>query len=222
MQQLAEGLWIVDRPFSLMGLRLGGRMVVVGLPDGSLLLHAPVPLGEDAAAALRELGEVRHIVAPNLMHHLALPEAAARFPGARVYAPPGLEKKRPELTLHPLAPGPDTPWAQVLDQLPIEGAPALRETVFFHRQSRTLICTDLVFHFREAEGVLTRLYLRMSGALGQMAQTRVLRAAFRDRAAARASIARVLAWDFDRVVMAHGQVVEHGGKEALRHATAWL
>ena len=55
-----------------------------------------------------------------------------------------------------------------------------------------------------------------------MAQTKLLRSTIRDRAAARRSIDRVLAWDFDRVVMAHGQVLDHGGKEALRDATAWI
>lgn len=222
VKQIAEGLWIVDRPFSMFGLQLGRRMVVVRLDDGTLLLHAPVPIDDATAAALGECGEVRHLVAPNLMHHLALPSAAERFPAARIYAPPGLERKQPALALLPLPTGDDGPWAGVLAQQPIDGAPALGETVFLHRPSRALICTDLVFHFRQAEGALTRFYLRMSGAFGRMAQTRVLRSMIRDRAAARASIDRVLAWDFDRVVMAHGQVLEHGGREALRDATAWL
>jgi hypothetical protein len=38
----------------------------------------------------------------------------------------------------------------------------------------------------------------------------------------RASLERILAWDFDRVVVTHGDVVEHGGAEALRHAWAPL
>lgn len=94
--------------------------------------------------------------------------------------------------------------------------------MLLHRPSRTLICADLLFHFPRAEGWLTRLYLRASGGLGRPAQTRVLRAAIRDRPAARASIDRILDLDFDRIVMAHGAVIETGGREALRDATAWL
>jgi len=45
---------------------------------------------------------------------------------------------------------------------------------------------------------------------------------FRDRAAARAVLERVLSWDFDRIVVAHGQVLEHGGREALRSGYAWV
>ena len=45
---------------------------------------------------------------------------------------------------------------------------------------------------------------------------------FRDKAAVRASVDRILAWDFDRAVVTHGDVVESGAKERLRDAFAWL
>ncbi|WP_373048788.1 DUF4336 domain-containing protein [Vulgatibacter sp.] len=222
MNELARGLWIHDAPFSLFGLQLGARMTVVELPGRGLLLHAPVQLDEGTEQQLRALGEVRHLVAPNLLHHLFLPDAARRFAGARLHGPPGIERKHPALTFELLGEAPDPAWAGVIDQQRIEGIPALRETVFLHRPSRTLVCTDLVFHFRQARGLLTRLYLRLNGALGGVKQTGLLRSAVKDRAAARRSLDRVLAWDFDRVVMAHGEVLERGGKEALRDATAWL
>ena len=38
----------------------------------------------------------------------------------------------------------------------------------------------------------------------------------------RAPVDRVLTWDFDRVIMAHGEVLESGGREAMRTAFAWL
>ena len=38
----------------------------------------------------------------------------------------------------------------------------------------------------------------------------------------KASIQQVLEWDFDRIIVGHGEVVETGGKEALRQAYAWL
>jgi len=42
------------------------------------------------------------------------------------------------------------------------------------------------------------------------------------RAQNRASIDRILQWDFDRIIMAHGDVVESGGKAALRGAFSFL
>jgi hypothetical protein len=44
----------------------------------------------------------------------------------------------------------------------------------------------------------------------------------RDRRATREALDRVLAWDFDRVTVTHGEVLESGGHEALRRAWAWL
>jgi hypothetical protein len=44
----------------------------------------------------------------------------------------------------------------------------------------------------------------------------------KDRAALRASVDTVLSWDFERVVVCHGEVLEHGGREALRSGFAWL
>jgi hypothetical protein len=44
----------------------------------------------------------------------------------------------------------------------------------------------------------------------------------RDRAAAREQIGRMLAWDFDRIVLSHGDIVPTGGHEVLRRAYAWL
>ena len=43
-------------------------MAVLRLSDGSLWVHSPVSLDDDLAAALAELGEVKHIVTPNYEH----------------------------------------------------------------------------------------------------------------------------------------------------------
>jgi hypothetical protein len=42
------------------------------------------------------------------------------------------------------------------------------------------------------------------------------------RAAARRSLDRILAWDFDRVVMSHGEVVSTGGHRLVEQAFAFL
>ncbi len=44
----------------------------------------------------------------------------------------------------------------------------------------------------------------------------------RDRAAARAQIGRMLRWDFDRVLLAHGEPIRQDGQAVLRRAYEWL
>ena len=41
----------------------------------------------------------------------------------------------------------------------------------------------------------------------------VERGIFRDRRAARQSVERILQWDFDRVTVTHGEILDTGGRE---------
>jgi hypothetical protein len=111
----------------------------------------------------------------------------------------------------------------VLDQALVQGAPSLNEVVFLHRPSRTLLCLDLCFHVRPPRNLVTQLFMRLNGAWDRFGPSRIFRYAIvKDRRALRASLDRVLAWDFDRVSVAHGDVLERGGRDALRQGFAWL
>jgi hypothetical protein len=41
---------------------------------------------------------------------------------------------------------------------------------------------------------------------------------WRDRAAARAALEWIVAWDFERIVVAHGDLIEHDAKAVARRA----
>ena len=58
--------------------------------------------------------------------------------------------------------------------------------------------------------------------MGRFGPHRIVRFAIRDRAAARRSLERILAWDFERVVVSHGEVLETGGKRAVEEGFAFL
>jgi hypothetical protein len=44
----------------------------------------------------------------------------------------------------------------------------------------------------------------------------------RDHKAARESVAKILEWDFDRVIVTHGDVLESGGKAKFAEAFSYL
>jgi hypothetical protein len=67
-----------------------------------------------------------------------------------------------------------------------------------------------------------RFFHWVVGATGRFGPHRLIRTAFRDKAAVRESIDRMLGWDFDRVVMSHGRVLETGGRAAIEAAFAYL
>jgi hypothetical protein len=95
------------------------------------------------------------------------------------------------------------------------------EVVFLHRASRTLILTDLAFNMVKAANGVERLYWRLSGVWRRFGPTGLVRhVLLRDATLARAFLARVLAWDFERIVVSHGDVVERDGHAIFQSAFA--
>lgn len=219
LQLLDRDLGIIDHPLRVGGLALGTRTTVIRRADGTVALVSPGPLSDEDAAAIGALGPVRAVVAPNLLHHLFLQRALARFGEARLYAPAALAAKQPALRI-------DGPPAAIADgslrAVDVGGMPKLQETLFIHAPSRTLVATDLVFHVRAPAAFFTRLFMRFNGGFDRFGPTRICRSMCKDRAAVRAALDRVLDEDFDRVVVAHGRVLPAGGKEALSAGFAWL
>lgn len=222
---VADGIWCATQPLAMLGLELGARMTVVRLTDGGLLLHSPIdptPVLRDGVAAL---GPVRQIVAPNRFHHLFADRWSEPGSEVRVHVSPGLLRKRKDLAASgasALGDSPDPSWADVLDQIHVTGMPLMDEVAFLHRPSRSLLTCDLAFHVGAEAPAMTRFLFRMSGAYGRLGTTLVEKLVTRDRAATRAAIERILGWDFDRVIVSHGTVLESGGREAFREAWQWL
>jgi hypothetical protein len=223
LRQLDEDLWIAERPQRFYGLEVGARMTAIRLADRSLLLHSPLALDAALRRELDALGPVRFAVAPNRFHHLYAGDVARAYPDSRLWVAPGVERKRPDLAIAGLL-GDEAPagWEGQVDQLLFRGRPFENEVVFRHRASRTLLLCDLAFHFGARAAPLTRLLMRALGSYGRFGPSRLDRFLIRDRPAARQSLERILAWDFDRVVVAHGDVLETGGREALRAGYGWL
>jgi hypothetical protein len=223
LRRLDEDLWVLERPLRVFGLEIGARMTVIRLANGEIFLHSPVELDAEARAALGELGPVRHIAAPNKAHHLYFAEVAAAYPEATRYAAPGLPEKRRDLSFHEvLGDQPPAAWCGEIDQLWFRGAPPIEEIVFCHRPSRTLLLTDLAFNVRETRSLWTQLWLRANGVYGRFGPSRLVRRLIRDEKAARTCLDRILAWDFDRVVVSHGVVLSSRGRRVLRDAYKWM
>jgi hypothetical protein len=222
-RRLAQDLWVVERPQRFYGLEVGTRMTVIRLADGSLLLHSPVVLDAELRRELDAIGRVRFAVAPNRVHHLYAGKVAEAYPGARLWIGPGLERKRPDLVFEAVL-GDEAPaeWKGQVDQVFFRGRPFENEVVFLHRASRTLILCDLAFNFGPRAPAPTRWLMRLIRSYGRFGPTKLDPLLIRDRAAARESLERILAWDFDRVVIAHGDVLESGGRAALRAGYTWL
>ncbi len=198
-------------------------MTVVRLPGPRLLLHSPVAATAELVREVEALGPVAYLVAPNRFHHLSLGEWLRACPEALAYVAPGLDKKRPDLKIAGvLTDEPEPGWAGTVDQVLVSGFPLANEVVFFHRPSNTLVATDLAFNVGSSSPPLTRLVFRLSRAYGRLSPTLLERLFVRDRPAFRRSLERIFEWPFERVVVAHGQVSETGGREELIRGYSWV
>jgi hypothetical protein len=218
----AGRIWIAEAPQRFWGLEFGARMTVVRLADGSLLVHSPIRLGDDLRREIDSLGPVRFAVAPNKLHHLYLTPFAEAYPEVRLYAAPGLPEKRPDLRFDAvLGDEPEPAWKGDLDQVLVRGSQVMQEMVFFHSEARTLIVADLCEHFGPWSAPLTRLLTRMARMYGRPRMPSDWQRTFRDREATRTSFERIVSWDFDRVILPHGRLLESGAKDLFRREYAW-
>ncbi len=98
-------------------------------------------------AQLDSIGVVCAIVASNRMHTLFLDEWISVYPDAAYYYPSGMPKiKVSRMQRKTISDDVSAIWHAEIEQHVIQGLPRLNEVAFFHKSSRTLIVTDLVFN----------------------------------------------------------------------------
>jgi hypothetical protein len=221
-----DEIWIADGPtVATAGFRYPTRMAVIRLSDGALFVWSPIALSGEVRAAVDALGPVRHIVAPNALHHLFLGDWRAAYPDARLHAPPGLRERRKDILFdEDLDDAPHPDWSGEIDQIVVRGNVITTEVVFFHRKSRTAIFADLIQHFEPGwfkgwRALVAKLDL-MTAA--EPAVPRKFRLTFINRGLARTALGRILTWPAEKVLMAHGAPIESGGRAFIARAFAWL
>lgn len=218
-----ENIWTTHRPLRFTGVELGTCMTVIRLCNGNLFVHSPVILDQETRNQLDSFGKVKFVIAPNRLHHLYIGDYVTAYPDALIYAAPGLPKKRQDLKFYEVL-SDDVPssWVGEIDQLVFQGLPFLNEVVFFHRQSRTLLLTDLAFNIREDSPLLTRGLARLGGVYKKVGLPLDLNFLIQNRQAARRSIERILSWDFEQITICHGHLITNDGRELLRQAWQWI
>jgi hypothetical protein len=227
LRDFGPGIWIAAGPtvVAAAGFHYPTRMAAIRLASGGIFVWSPTALTGDLRAAVDAIGPVRCIVAPNSLHHVFVSDWKAAYPGAKVFAAPGLSSKRKDIVFDAeLGDAAPAEWAGEIEQVVVRGNAITTEVVFFHHASGTAIFTDLIQQFAPGwfsgwRSLVARLDRMVSP---EPTVPRKFRLAFTDRSAARASIGNILDWPTQRVLMAHGEPVTTGGRAAIAKAFAWL
>lgn len=223
LQTLAPRIHVLDGRWKRSPL--GRRMTVIEGGNGEIALHSAIELEDEDLAIIEGIGRVALILVPNSMHASDASFYADRHPDAKVLVPRQVEAAlRGKLSRVDGVLEDGLPWsADVLVAYPLDGT-KMGEVLFHHPSSRTLVATDIVFHFkREDFRGIARVLMRLNGAVDHFGPTRLARWLFiTDKAAFAASLRPVLELDIDHVIMSHGRVVVGGGGAMMRDAFAEL
>lgn len=207
----SEGVYSYTFPLRLMGATFGRRMVVLRAED-KLLLISPMALPDSLAASLATLGDIQALVFPTCFHDTGTDKLGAALNDKPIFGSLGVERFLPGS--RPINSLP-APWNEILQWHCLEGMPKINEYVFYHPNSKILLPSDLLFNFTEEFSPWTRLVAKISGTYPTLKPTRLFVSCIKDREAFNASLGRVLAWDFERILPAHAQVIGAQGRAAL-------
>jgi hypothetical protein len=218
MQKVAENLWIKSYPLSVLGGEQGRVVTIIRLTSGELIIHSTGPFSRADVTEIESLGTPGWMVDTMLRHDTFAKQGRAAFPNLPYLAPDGFAKTA-HVDSRPLLPAPAA-WSSEIRVLLIEGMPFVKEHVFLHIPTRTLIVADLVFNFGHSAGWTSFVRHVVMGVQNHPDAARIYPMQIKDRKSYDRSVRELLSWDFDRIIPGHNEVVESGGKAGLEKALA--
>ncbi len=228
LSAFGECIWIVEGPSVRdMGVMFTTRMTVVKLCNGSLWVDSPVSVPPETLKRITGLGPVTYLVAATPRHVWRLSAWHTLFPEAQLWASrptPFTLKKGPLPFTGILDDEPPQAWKIDIDQLAFKGNPLIEEILFFHKPSRTVILDDLIQIHPKVEGKHFRNALfKLEGVVSPYGGVGLdIRLSFVRRNLARQSLQKLLSWDFDKLIIAHGPCIEKDAKAFVKRAFRWL
>ncbi|WP_200268685.1 hypothetical protein [Luteolibacter pohnpeiensis] len=191
------------------------NVAVLRLKNDQLVIHSTAPFSEQDIQDITSLGNPTWLVDALLRHSTFAREGVKAFPDARYLAPPGFDQEAEVTTENLLQPPAE--WSGEIEVLSIDGAPDFGEIVMLHVASKTLVVCDLIINFPHESSWIQKQFLKLGSVGGKShpGMTKPFQNAIQDRAAFIQSIRKLLEWDFDRIIIGHGDRIESNGKRLL-------
>lgn len=209
-----NALWYIEQPKVWRGVPIGTRMAILTANDsGDLLVYAPNPLPSPVVRSLKALGEIRWVVFAHEQDVLNPPPWLEGFPSAERWSPSRFLSGDP------------TPWdpAFVEGQV-LRGDPRFEEAVLFHKPSKTLVVQSAVLNLGHGAnlGWLDTWGLKLLGMDRRPGPTIDRKWTTRNREDLHEDASSVASWNFERIFLAHGHLIDHHSREAWRDAYAFV
>lgn len=237
LKKVSDNIWIADGDVINMAMGLGlkapftTRMTVVRLKNRGLWCHSPIAPCSKLLEAINQLGEVQHLVSPNKIHYAYISDWKAIYPHATTCASPNVREraKSQKITVkfdEDLTGTAPIVWEDDIDQLIFKGSRVMDEVVFFHRNSKTLLLTDLIENFepQKVHSYPLKIMMKLAGIIHPGGRAPIdFRATFwGHKNLAKQSVEQILAWQPDKVIFAHGRWYKENAVEELKQAFRWV
>jgi len=228
LQEFTNNIWLAEGPVVRdMGAYFTTRMTIVKLSNGSIWISSPVPISFATLEEISQLGDVRYLIAATPRHIWRLDLWHTLFPEAELWAshPTLFTLQKGHLPISGyLSDTSPKAWSADFEQLAFKGNPLLSEVLFFHRDTHTVLLDDLIMRNPVMEGKpLTNLMFKLGGVQGLEGGVTIdMKMTFLNRTLGRQSLKRLLSWDFDKLIIAHGPCIESGAKQYVKRAFRWL
>jgi len=205
LEPVGRDIWIQRHPLRILGCPFGRTVTLLRLGSGQQIVHSTAPFTAEDRKTILELGSPGWIAEATRFHDTFTAAGSESFPACPLLVPPGFSNRaKPAGPLHP----PPPEWQGEVEVVELEGMPAVREHAFYHFPSKTLVLADLLFHLPAVSGLPAHLVLRgIAGIRSHPGMSRFFRLAIRDKDAFRRSMARLLEFDLETIIVAHGDPI---------------
>lgn len=190
--------------------------------NGDLFPHSPIKFDIKLAEELRAFGTVRHLVSPNKFHYAHISGWSEAFPGTIALASPRVRQRARSRHIdiafaRDLDDEPSEDWRHEIDQTLFPGG-YFKEFIFFHLASRTLILTDTIINieldkidepWRTTTKIVGMYYPHGHIFFGVRLP---LLLQWKKR---KAVIARIHAWQPERIILSHGRCFDSNAGEVI-------
>jgi hypothetical protein len=192
MKKPAENIWVLPYSLRLFGADLRPTVTVIRLRSGELIIHSTGPFTQGDVAGIMRLGKPGWLLDVKLQHDTFTKQGHEAFPNIPFLAPDGFSELV-GFSTEPLIPAPAA-WGD-------------------------LIAADLLFNFGPDTSAWTRfLALCAVGSRHHPGMSRPFRMAVKDKAAFQRSVKALTRWNFDRIIVGHGEIIATGAKRELAGA----
>jgi hypothetical protein len=191
------------------------RTVFVPINGGGVLISPGSQLKEEQ---LKKLKKVTDIVAPSLFHCAGVPKASRIFPNAKKWSVKNAKKAKPRIAWTDELSFATWPYHDQLPMVELQGIPKINEVLFYHKDSKSLIVTDLCFNLVDAKGLGAWIILNLFGTYRKLGVSKFFLKFCTDRIAFEKSLNEVFALDFQNIIVSHGSNIIGNAKEKLRFA----